>query len=111
MYCMTGNIGGLLNWQFAPKKNRCKKILAEFQFGGGAPGSFIKECCCLLFDHEVLVTKPQVHKFTKNKTGNVLAPRCTCTAHVEGCWMGSKSATACITSLCVACEIILADLI
>ena len=37
----------------------CKKILAEFKFGGGVSGPFIKEHCCLLL--EVL---EQSHEFT-----------------------------------------------
>ena len=36
----------------------CKKILAEFKFGGGVSGLFIKEHCCLLL--EVL---EQSHEF------------------------------------------------
>ena len=33
-------------WRFGPKLTE-KKKLVEFKFGGGIPGLFIKECCCL----------------------------------------------------------------
>ena len=45
VYCIAGNIGSLQIWQFGPKPT--VKILAEFKFGGGVLGSFIKERCRL----------------------------------------------------------------
>ena len=44
-----------------PQTDR-KNILAEFKFGGGVAGPFIKECCCLSL--EVL---EQSHEFTNYK--------------------------------------------
>ena len=45
-----------------------KKILAEFKFGSGVSGPFIKEHCCLSL--EVL---EQSNELAKYRTGSVLA--------------------------------------
>ena len=55
-------------------------------------------------------TKPQVCKFTRNKTGSMLVCSYMYSLCRGGALEGARSATACITPLHVACEIILADL-
>ena len=56
-----------LNLAVLPETDR-KKILAEFKFGSGVSGPFIKEHCCLSL--EVL---EQSNELAKYRTGSVLA--------------------------------------
>ena len=46
------------------------KMLAEFKFGGGISGPFIKESCRLLLRH---FNKPMSLQIHKKKPGSVLA--------------------------------------
>ena len=64
----------------------CKKILAEFKFGGGVSGPFIKEHCHLLL--EVL---EQSHEFENlQNQQRASAELATCTAHIEGHQVGPR---------------------
>ena len=69
---------------------------------------------CLLqsvvVSHLRYLNKLGVCKFTRNKAGGVLAPSYSYMYSLrKGAPDKAKSATACIVSLCIACEIILAD--
>ena len=72
--------------------------MAEFKFGGGASGPFIKERCCLSL--EVL---EQSHEFA-----NLQELASYMYSSHRGASNRAKSTTACIT-LCVACEITLVN--
>ena len=64
----------------------CKKILAEFKFGGGVSGPFIKEHCHLLL--EVL---EQSHEFENlQNQQHASTELATCTAHIEGHRVGPR---------------------
>ena len=72
--------------------------MVEFKFGGGVSGLFSKERCCLLLE-----VPEQSHEFANLQETKLVV--CYMYSSRRGALDGTKSATACITSLCVVCEI------
>ena len=88
--------------------NRRPKILAEFKHGDGASGPFIKECC-----HasrlRYLNKATSLENLQKIKLAVCWHQASYMYSLCRGVLGGAMSTTACIMSLCIAYEIILAD--